>query len=96
MAAGLAGILLCGLVPMLPVKQTTATILWPQGLGPDGFISDVTAPLVSGAPRALDVTIPCTVVATLPSSGGLVLSTIPANGTDATKYGLFEIGRAHV
>lgn len=89
MAAGLAGILLCGLVPMLPVKQTTATILWPQGLGPDGFISDVTAPLVSGAPRALDVTIPCTVVATLPSSGGLVLSTIPANGTDATKYGLF-------
>ncbi len=89
MVAGLAGIVACGLVPLLPVKQTTATILWPQGLRSDGVISDVTAPLVSGAPRALDVTIPCRAVATLPSSGGLVFSTIPTSGTDATKYGLF-------
>ncbi|MGB8506014.1 MAG: arabinosyltransferase, partial [Mycobacterium sp.] len=87
--AGLAGIVLCGLVPLLPVKQTTATILWPQGPGTDGNVSDVTAPLVSGAPLALDVTIPCTAVATLPRSGGLVFSTIPAAGTDASKYGLF-------
>ena len=28
--AGLAGVVLCALVPLLPVKQTTATILWPQ------------------------------------------------------------------
>jgi len=94
--AGLAGIALCGLVPLLPVKQTTATILWPQGLGPDGVVSDVTAPLVSGAPLALDVTIPCPAVATLPSSGGLVLSTIPASGTDASKYGLFVRANADV
>ena len=87
--AGLAGIVLCGLAPLLPVKQTTATILWPQGPGTDGNVSDVTAPLVSGAPLALDVTIPCTAVATLPRSGGLVFSTIPAAGTDASKYGLF-------
>ena len=87
--AGLAGIVLCGLVPLMPVKQTTATILWPQGPGADGNVSDVTAPLVSGAPLALDVTIPCTAVATLPRSGGLVFSTIPAAGTDASKYGLF-------
>lgn len=28
--AGLAGIVLCALAPLLPVKQTTATIVWPQ------------------------------------------------------------------
>src|SRR6201996_4101638 len=48
--AGIAGALLCALVPLLPVKQTTATILWPQALT-DGHVTDITAPLVSGAPR---------------------------------------------
>ena len=48
--AGVAGVLLCVLVPLLPVKQTTATIGWPQGTGADGLITDITAPLVSGAP----------------------------------------------
>ena len=87
--AGIAGILLCGLVPLLPVKQTTATILWPQGPGPDGFVSDITAPLVSGAPQALDISIPCQAVATLPAAGGLVLSTVPPGGIDASRNGLF-------
>lgn len=87
--AGIAGILLCGLVPLLPVKQTTATILWPQGVGPDGMITDITAPLVSGAPRSLDVTIPCSDIATLPPAGGLVFSTIPPSGIDASHNGLF-------
>ncbi|OBF89736.1 arabinosyltransferase [Mycobacterium sp. 852002-51152_SCH6134967] len=87
--AGIAGVLLCGLVPLLPVKQTTATILWPQGTGPDGFVSDITAPLVSGAPQALDISIPCRAVATLPADGGLVLSTVPPGGIDASRNGLF-------
>ena len=56
--AGIAGVLLCALVPLLPVKQTTATVAWPQAPGPDGLVSDITAPLVSGAPLALDVSIP--------------------------------------
>lgn len=86
--AGIAGVLLCATVPLLPVKQTTATILWPQGTQ-DGHITDITAPLVSGAPRALDITIPCAAIATLPTTGGLVLSTVPAGGVDATKSGLF-------
>lgn len=89
LVAGVVGLLLCGLTPLLPVKQTTATILWPQGTGADGFVGDVTAPLVSGAPLALDVSIPCTAVATLPRSGGLVFSTIPDGGIDATRNGLF-------
>ncbi|MBV8930367.1 MAG: arabinosyltransferase domain-containing protein, partial [Mycobacteriaceae bacterium] len=87
--AGIAGTILCALVPLLPVKQTTATILWPQVPGADGFISDVTAPLVSGAPRALDVSIPCAAIATLPPAGGLVFSTVPPGGIDASKNGLF-------
>ncbi|BBZ25266.1 arabinosyltransferase domain-containing protein [Mycolicibacter hiberniae] len=87
--AGVSGVLLCGITPLLPVKQTTATIAWPQGVDADGYVSDVTAPLVSGAPRSLDITIPCSAIATLGANGGLVLSTVPAGGVDATAHGLF-------
>jgi arabinosyltransferase A len=95
-AAGIAGVLLCGLVPLMPVNETTATILWPQGTTPDGFISDVTAPLVSGAPRTLDITVPCQAVASLPKPGGLVVSTVPPGGIDATRNGLFVNANADV
>ena len=88
--------LLCALVPLLPVKQTTATIAWPQGAGPDGMVADITAPLVSGAPLALDVSIPCQAIATLPAEGGLVLSTVPREASDATKGGLFVRATADV
>jgi arabinosyltransferase A len=87
--AGVLGLFLCALAPLLPVKQTTATIQWPQTVDSDGNISSVTAPLVSGAPRALDVVIPCQTVASLPADGGLVLSTIPPGGIDAGRNGLF-------
>lgn len=96
MVAGIAGVLLCGLVPLLPVKQTTATILWPQTSSPDGFVTDITAPLVSGAPQALDVSIPCQAIATLPAAGGLVLSTVPPGGIDASRNGLFVRATADV
>src|SRR5882757_6302341 len=63
--AGIVGALLCALIPLLPVTPTTATILWPQGgVHADGHITDITAPLVSGAPRALVISIPCGAVAT--------------------------------
>ncbi|ORW88862.1 arabinosyltransferase [Mycobacterium sp. IEC1808] len=86
--AGLAGLLLCLVVPLLPVRQTTATVLWPQGVA-DGHVTQITAPLVSGAPRALDISIPCAAIATLPPSGGLVVSTLPVGGVDTGKNGLF-------
>jgi arabinosyltransferase A len=86
--AGLLGLLLCVIVPLLPVKQTTAAVLWPQG-STDGRVTQVTAPLVSGAPRALDISIPCSAIATLPADGGLVLSTLPVGGVDTGKNGLF-------
>ncbi|MCV7207323.1 arabinosyltransferase domain-containing protein [Mycolicibacterium canariasense] len=87
--AGIVGLLLCALTPLLPVNQTTATITWPQAPSADGFVGDVTAPLVSGAPLALDVSIPCQAMGSLPASGGLVFSTIPPGGIDATRNGLF-------
>jgi len=87
--SGIAGLLLCLLVPLLPVRQTTAAILWPQGSTPDGNISQITAPLVSGAPRDLDISIPCSAIATLPAAGGLVVSTLPTDGFQTGKHGLF-------
>jgi arabinosyltransferase A len=87
--AGIAGTVLCLLVPLLPVKQTTSTIVWPQGLNADGHVTDITAALVSGAPRALDISIPCAAIATLPADGGLVVSTLPVNGFETGKNGLF-------
>ncbi len=86
--AGLIGLLSCLIVPLLPVKQTTATVLWPQGVV-DGHVTQITAPLVSGAPRALDISIPCPAMATLPPAGGLVVSTLPSGGVDTGKNGLF-------
>ena len=52
------------------------------GLNADGHVTDITAPLVSGAPRALDISIPCSAIATLPADGGLVVSTLPTGGID--------------
>ena len=91
--AGIVGLLLCGAVPLLPVQQTTSSILWPQGTTADGHVTQITAPLVSGAPRALDISIPCSAMATLPAEGGLVLSTLPSGGLDAGKHGLFVHAR---
>ena len=86
--AGLVGLLLCASVPLLPVNQTTATVLWPQGTA-DGHVTQITAPLVSGAPRVLDISVPCSAMATLPPGGGLVVSTLPTGGMDNGKNGLF-------
>lgn len=93
---GLVGFLLCALAPLLPVRQSTAAIQWPQAANADGFVGDITAPLVSGAPRSLDVTIPCRTVASLPADGGLVFSTIPPGGIDAGRNGLFVNANADV
>ncbi|MDR3654804.1 MAG: arabinosyltransferase domain-containing protein [Mycobacterium sp.] len=86
--AGLLGLLMCAVVPLAPVKQTTATVLWPQGTA-GGHVTQITAPLVSGAPRALDISVPCSAMATLPADGGLVVSTLPSGGVDSGKNGLF-------
>ncbi|AMT73448.1 arabinosyltransferase domain-containing protein [Mycobacteroides immunogenum] len=89
LAAATIGVLLCVLVPLLPVRQSTVDINWPQGVNADGNITSITAPLVSGAPLSFEAHIPCTAIATLPASGGVVLSTSPDGGFEASRHALF-------
>ena len=83
--AGLLGFVLSVLTPLLPVVQTTATLNWPQ----NGQLTNVTAPLISQAPVALTVTVPCDVVRSMPPKGGLVLGLAPPKGKDAALNSLF-------
>ncbi|CAM5530401.1 Cell wall arabinan synthesis protein OS=Tsukamurella paurometabola (strain ATCC 8368 / DSM /CCUG 35730 / CIP 100753 / JCM 10117 / KCTC 9821 / NBRC 16120/ NCIMB 702349 / NCTC 13040) OX=521096 GN=Tpau_4139 PE=3 SV=1 [Tsukamurella paurometabola] len=64
--AGLLGFVLAILTPFLPVKETTASVNWPQ----NGKVANVDAPLVSYVPIRLDVTLPCSLVGALPLRAG--------------------------
>ncbi|MGW6695703.1 arabinosyltransferase domain-containing protein [Rhodococcus sp. NPDC054953] len=81
--SALLGIVLAVSIPFLPVRQTAATVSWPQ----NGATTGVTAPLVSYAPIDLDVAIPCAAVGQLPD-GGVLVSTAPIGSRDAERYGL--------
>ncbi|GAA4479870.1 arabinosyltransferase domain-containing protein [Rhodococcus olei] len=78
------GILLAITIPFLPVRQTEASVSWPQ----NGTTAGVTAPLVSYAPTALDIAIPCTAVDRLAGTGGVLVSTAPIGAPDTERYGL--------
>lgn len=82
---GLLGFLLALATPLLPVNQTTAELSWPQ----NDTVSDVAAPLVSYVPIDMDLTVPCSLGRELPAAGGVLVSTIPAGGQDASARGLF-------
>lgn len=77
--AGLIGFVLSVATPLLPVVQTTATLNWPQ----NGQLTNVTAPLISQVPVSMSVSVPCEVVRSMPPTGGLLLGTAPADGTEA-------------
>ncbi|MGW0045094.1 arabinosyltransferase domain-containing protein [Rhodococcus sp. NPDC003348] len=77
--AGLLGFVFAVATPFLPVKQTAATLNWPQ----DGTIGSVDAPLMAQVPIDLTASIPCRLVGDLPTSGGLLLGTAPPDGTGA-------------
>jgi len=83
--AGLLGAVLAVLTPLLPVKQTTATLNWPQ----QGQLANITAPLITQAPVSLTATIPCQVIREMPPAGGVVLGTAPAKGKQAALNALF-------
>ncbi len=83
--SGLLGVLLALAVPFLPVEQTTAELNWPQ----DGSIGDVSAPVIAQTPIDIELTVPCSAAAKLPAGGGVLLSTVPDGGVDATLRGLF-------
>jgi arabinosyltransferase C len=86
--AGLLGALLAIATPLLPVKQTTAQLNWPQ----DGVLNSVTAPLISYVATDLDISIPCSTAAGLagPQNAGrtVLLSTVPKQASKAVDRGL--------
>src|ERR1700679_3992348 len=53
--AGLLGALLAIAPPLLPVKQTTAQLNWPQ----NGVLGSVEAPLIGYVATDLNISIPC-------------------------------------
>ncbi len=72
--AGLLGAALAILTPLLPVKQTTAELNWPQ----NGVLNSVTAPLISYVATDLTIDVPCSAAAGLNSPDKTVLlSTVP-------------------
>lgn len=69
--------------PLLPVRQDTASIDWPQkGKG------SIEAPLVSYAPLSFTASLPCEAIRKLPAKGGVLLSTVPSESAQVTKKGL--------
>ncbi|QBJ96697.1 arabinosyltransferase [Rhodococcus sp. ABRD24] len=82
---GLLGVLLALATPFLPVKQTAATVSWPES----GVAANVEAPLMSQVPLSLSAAIPCSAVADLPASGGMLLATAPAQGEGAALNAMF-------
>ncbi|GAC58023.1 putative arabinosyltransferase [Gordonia hirsuta DSM 44140 = NBRC 16056] len=82
---GLLGLLLALATPLLPVEQRSATLNWPQ----NDVISDVTAPLVAFVPTSMEMTVPCSLAAELPATGGVLVSTIPQTGKQAGARGMF-------
>src|SRR3984893_2057092 len=92
--AGLLGALLAIATPLLPVKQTTAQLNWPQ----DGVLGSVEAPLIGYVATDLNISIPCRAAAGLAGPGDsgktVLLSTVPKQAPKAVDRGLL-IERAH-
>ena len=86
--AGLLGVALALATPLLPVKQTTAELSWPQ----NGVFESVTAPLISYVATDLQITVPCRAAAGLagPENGNrrVLLSTVPKQAPKAVDRGL--------
>jgi arabinosyltransferase C len=83
--AGLLGALLAIVTPLLPVKQTTAALNWPQ----NGVLSSVEAPLIGYVATDLNISIPCQAAADLDGPGKTVLlSTVPKQAPKAVDRGL--------
>ncbi|HHU66414.1 arabinosyltransferase domain-containing protein, partial [Corynebacterium sp.] len=84
--SGLLGFVLFLLTPFLPVNQTQSSLSWPQG----DSLTSVNAPLVSFAPEHIDIRLPVDeALDGLRDGQTLLLSTLPADSTDATSRGLF-------
>ncbi len=85
LVAGLIGLALALLTPLLPVRQTTAEISWPQ----QGSVSSVSAPLIGYTPIALTAEIPCTAAGELTGEQTVLLATTSPSAPKAAERGLF-------
>ncbi|WP_439031140.1 arabinosyltransferase domain-containing protein [Gordonia terrae] len=85
--AGLLGIVLCALTPLLPVKAVDASFDWPAGQDLGADTSSVMAPLIAQTPRTLDARIPCATLASAPT--GVVLATMPTNAPKSKSSALW-------
>lgn len=86
--AGLLGTVLALATPLLPVKQTTAQLNWPQ----NGTFSSVEAPLISYVTTDLNISVPCQAAAELAgpenTNKTVLLSTVPKQAPKAIDRGL--------
>lgn len=86
--AGLLGAALAIATPFLPVKQTTAQLMWPQ----NGTLGSVTAPLIGYVATDLTITVPCSAAAGLAGPENLdktvLLSTVPKQAPKGVDRGL--------
>ncbi len=88
--AGLIGIVLALAMAVLPVTYTKVQIKWPQPTSQNASgVENILAPNVSYTPTNLDLSVPCRLAADLPARGGVLVSTVPENGAEAGKVGLF-------
>ncbi|PLA38301.1 arabinosyltransferase [Corynebacterium coyleae] len=83
--SGLIAFVLLLLTPFLPVKQTEASVSWPQ----NDTVGSINAPLISLAPQDLEVTVPANSVGELREGQSLIFGTLPESSNKATDRGLF-------
>ncbi|QUR69361.1 arabinosyltransferase domain-containing protein [Mycobacterium spongiae] len=86
--AGLLGAVLAIATPLLPVKQTTAQLNWPQ----NATFGSVEAPLIGYVATDLSITVPCQAAAGLAGQDNrgktVLLSTVPKQAPKAVDRGL--------
>ncbi|MBO0679769.1 arabinosyltransferase domain-containing protein [Mycolicibacterium sp. S2-37] len=82
--AGLLGAVMALATPLLPVKQTTVELNWPQ----DGVLRSVDAPLIGYVATDLTITVPCQAAAGLAGGRNVLLSTVPKQAPKAIDRGL--------
>ncbi|MGB6038653.1 MAG: arabinosyltransferase domain-containing protein [Gordonia sp. (in: high G+C Gram-positive bacteria)] len=83
--AGVLGFVLAVLTPLMPINQKTSELHWPQ----NNTIGNVTAPMVAFVPTEVDLSVPCSLAKELPAAGGVLLSTVPRQGKQASARAVF-------
>lgn len=83
--AGVLGVILCGLTPLLPVQATDASFSWPSGQTRTDVDASVTAPLIAQTAKAMEVGIPCRVLGDLAGPADRTVTILATMPTTAPK-----------